>query len=92
MRVGQQRAALLGAWKVDLASGLPATRFDVLAQVVFADAFWLTQGPFELQLRFGRFLWIWSGVTADVASERAQMLVVGKPTIVKDGELHEQHG
>ena len=88
LRVGYQSAAQLGSWQVDIVQAIPAIRFSIAADILNGDAFWLTQTPIALDLRFGRFHWYWEAVTrAEITATRAELVVYGRPRITKDGEV-----
>ena len=87
LRVGSRRAAVLGRWELRAASGMPAVRFDITAAVAASDSYWITQGPFTVDLQFGRWHWRWDGVRAVVEAGTASMLVCGRPEMVRDAQV-----
>ena len=88
IRVGYQQAARVIGWSLDVTPTVPMIRFAITAAVRSVDPFWMTQAPLALDLRFGIFHWRWDSVTLKgIEDGTALMLVFGRPTIEKDGEV-----
>jgi len=47
--------------------------------------FWSTQAPMALDLRFGKFHWVWAPVEPCFENGRVTMKALGRPTIVREG-------
>lgn len=86
LRVGYQHAAVLGAWRLEMTPTIPMIRCDIEAAVVSSDAFWSTQRPMILDLRFGRFHWIWEQTMVTFTNGCVTTRVHGKPYIVKESD------
>ena len=86
LRVGYQQAAQLGPWVLETSASpaLPALRFTIEAPVSSVDQFWVTQAPMTLDLRFGRFHWVWDEVRPELVNGHVSVRVFGKPLIVKE--------
>lgn len=84
LRVGYQRAALLGRWTLDATPIVPMTKFAITARVRQTDSFWSTQSPMTLTLSFGLFRWEWERVTPLFENGSVQINVYGKPHIIKE--------
>jgi len=84
LRVGYQMAATLGAWSLRTRHAVPPS-FSIEARVISSDMFWSTQAPMALDLRFGKFHWVWAPVEPCFENGRVTMKALGRPTIVREG-------
>ena len=84
LRVGYQRAARLEGWSLEVTPAARTTVFAVMARASHVDAFWCTQAPQRLDLRFGRFHWIWEDVRPTYVNGTVSVRVLGAPHIVKE--------
>lgn len=75
---------MLEAWSLEVVPVIPMIAFVIEASVCDADAFWLTQAPMTLDLRFGQFHWVWESVRPDVSEGRLSLRVFGKPLMIKE--------
>lgn len=83
LKVGYQRAAVLGTWTLEASKAHPM-RFAVEAEVRETDSFWITQKPLTLILIFGRFRWQWYEVKVRLEDAQLTARVEGRPTLVKE--------
>lgn len=80
--LGHEVAAQLGPWHVTLTmDALSTLQGSVEASVVQSDAFWRTQGPFDLVLEMGASDWRWLHVRPDFFGTTMLCRVAHTPTI-----------
>lgn len=73
-----RRAAELGEWQMD---GDPAG-WEVVADVVKADSFWLEHGgPLRLCLVMGERRWCWGNVTVNLSGEQIIISCADAPEV-----------
>ena len=72
-------------WSLEATPTVPMVQFAISATIRVIDAFWITQSPMIVDLRFGRFDWQWYNVLPTIDEKTASARVYGKPDIIKDG-------
>jgi hypothetical protein len=63
VRVGYQRAAMLGKWSITASGYQPQTSYTLNAAVVDRDEYWFYQYPHAVSLSMGNRQWLWHNVT-----------------------------
>lgn len=78
LRVGYQCAARLGTWTL---KRVHPHCYEATATLVDADTFWITHGPFDLDLTIGQRAWSWVAVQPNVMAESLTVTLEGVPSI-----------
>ena len=63
IRVGYQRAALLGKWSLTATGYQPQVSYTLDATVLERDEYWFFESPHDVSLVMGKRHWLWRNVT-----------------------------
>lgn len=77
LRAGYQRAASLGRWTLTRRG----SDYDLLAELVEPDAFWITSRPLTLRLALPNRHWVWRIEDVLITATALTVVLTGPPDI-----------
>lgn len=79
--MGYQSAARLGGWTLSRIQTEPEQVYDLRAQLLDVDDYWISQRPLDLELQMAQRKWVWPNVEPNISNESLSATLTGAPTI-----------